>query len=567
MTPGKNLIVFDTEDDSSELLKRGGSGFDKKLTQIAAISSNGKRFYNAGAVKPFLKWCHETGGDVWAFNAQYDIGNLCHAGEINLDDFDLTLVKGRFIKGKFQGLNFYDVHNLSGAGSSVKSLGLAVGLPKFGADYSAKELRVFSAKRRAEFFAFNKTGAEKFADPRYVFRDCEIPLRWLEFVADQADEIGVESLPATLGGLCVKTFAAMGGQNWFQADDETAAALIGARVELFSGGGKGRICYADVNSLYPWCMTQLFPVCVEDLDGSLDGYGIADCLVDVPDQEITPLPYRDGDGRLIFPVGKFRGVWTLAEIRNAVNFAGAKVKKVYWSHGSKHGKAFYRDYITSIYGKRMAATSPAENLFWKLLLNNLYGRLAISGEVSRSLILTDENKDRGLAYGGKVLVDHKMPLPVFSNYMHAAHVLSYARIKLFSYLKMIPAKDLIYCDTDSVIFFCKDQPPFPASRDLGAMKIEAWGARCKPYLPKTYIFDNTYKAKGVPKSRARDFIETGRAEYDLPFKLREAIHFYNAENTRKLSVWRKVEKIRAAVYDRKKICGKYFLPIKLNEAK
>jgi hypothetical protein len=200
--------------------------------------------------------------------------------------------------------------------------------------------------------------------------------------------------------------------------------------------------------------------------------------------------------------------------------------------------------------------------FCKLLMNNLYGRLAIGGTISRSLILTDRNKDcpDGIPFGGKILMDHQMPLPEFTNYLHAAHVLSYARIKLHSYLRMIPADDLIYCDTDSIIFFCRGEIPFPVSKQLGEMKLESWGTRCTPILPKMYIFDETYKAKGVPKHKAKSFIETGRAEYESPFKLREAIRFYDAENGRKLSVWRKVEKIKSAKYDKKRISGKFFLP-------
>ncbi len=204
-------------------------------------------------------------------------------------------------------------------------------------------------------------------------------------------------------------------------------------------------------------------------------------------------------------------------------------------------------------------------------MNNLYGRLAISGVISRSLNLTEENFDSGIPYGTKVLTDNQMPLPAFTNYLHAAYVLSYARILLFKYLKSVPADDLIYCDTDSVIFFCKNELPFPVNKNLGEMKLEAWGNRCTPFLPKTYIFGNsekknglTYKAKGVPKKNAREFIEAGSTEYDLPFKLREAIRFYDADNSRKLSVWRRVEKIRAAVYDRKIISGKFFLPKKVN---
>lgn len=530
------MIVFDTEDNSNELLRAGKSGFLKQVTQIAAITDTGKRFHNRGDPLKFLKWCLETGHeDVWAFNAAYDIGNLCNTPALHQYDFDLTLVKGRFIKAKTMGLNFYDVHNLSGSGSSVKTLGKAVGLEKL------------------EFDPNNKA---------YVFRDCEIPMLWLKFVKEQCEILGIEKIPATLGGLCTKAFYAMGYESWFEASDDAHAALTGARVELFSGGGSGRIAYVDINSLYPWAMTQNFPVCLENLP-TLEGYGIAKIDVQVPEMVVTPLPVRDDEDRLIFPTGKFSGVWTIHEIKNAVR-VGAKILKVHWIIGSREGKPYYRDYVETMYQNRLASKSEAEKLFWKLLMNNLYGRLAIGGVVSRSLNLTEENQDKGIPYGTKILCDHHMPLPEFTNYLHAAHVLSYARLRLFDYLSRIPAKDLIYCDTDSVIFFCGGKLPFPVSNRLGAMKLEQWGKRCIPYLPKTYIFDDEYKAKGVPRRVAQEFILSGGAEYELPFKMRESITFYDRNNSRKLSVWRKVEKIRAARYDRKQIKGRFFLPKKVN---
>jgi hypothetical protein len=149
--------------------------------------------------------------------------------------------------------------------------------------------------------------------------------------------------------------------------------------------------------------------------------------------------------------------------------------------------------------------------------------------------------------------------------LHAAYVLSYARIKLYGYLTAVKPENLIYGDTDSVIFFNDGKKlPFPISKDLGEMKLEKWGEYAEPFLPKMYRFDDEYKAKGVPKRLAQSFIETGRAEYELPFKMREAIRFFEKDNSRKLSVWRKVEKIRAARYDRKKISGKFFLPKEVN---
>src|ERR1700744_1130442 len=286
------MIVFDTEDDSAELLAAGKSGFDKQITQIAAITDKGKRFHNTGNPMEFLKWCHETGErDVWAFNTQYDIGNLCHVGsKLRLWDFDITMVKGRFIKGKLQGLNFYDCHNLTGAGSSIASLGVSVDLPKYGHWYCEKDYLKFSEESRKDLLSFFGISEKKYLfiinfhddylrekmkddysrgkwnDIKYVFRDCEIPLRWLSFVQEQCGELGIENIPATLGGLCTKAFKSLDYENWFEASEETRSALTGARVELFSGGGKGRIAYVDINSLYPWAMTQLFPEYLEPMD-------------------------------------------------------------------------------------------------------------------------------------------------------------------------------------------------------------------------------------------------------------------------------------------------------------
>ncbi len=576
---------MDMEDNAAELSAAGKSGFDKTITQIAAIGADGRRFHNGGDVREFFRWLHQVKAtSVWAFNMQYDLGDLCHAEtDLKLDDFDLTMVKGRFIKAKTQGLKFYDVRNL--CGGSVASLGLSVGLPKFGYRYGEKDWLKFPASERVRAKKFlTLSAAEKFRNPEYVFRDCEIPLRWLLVGQEQCAELGLEAIPPPYGTPGTTPAPPGGGQNWFAASEETAAAIRGARVEIFSGGGNGRIAYTDINSLYPWAMTQLFPECVEELPipgprrrpglEDLQGFGIADCDVHVNEKQvIAPLPLRDDQGRLLFPVGHFSGVWTLAELRNAVLHGGATVKKIRSILGSKTGKAFYRDYITDKYARRRAAKSEAESLFWKLLMNNLYGRLAIGDTISRSMILTEENRDdpNGLPYGTKILCDCKVPLPAFTNYMHAAHVLSYARIKLFEYLKKVPAHDLIYCDTDSLIFFCPGELPFPCNANLGEMKLEKMGVAAVPYLPKTYSFtDGTaktaWKAKGVPQQFARDFIQTGRAEYDLPFKLRESIRFYenrndNSPQSRKLSVWRRVSKIRAATYDKKRKSGKFFLPL------
>lgn len=98
---------------------------------------------------------------------------------------------------------------------------------------------------------------------------------------------------------------------------------------------------------------------------------------------------------------------------------------------------------------------------------------------------------------------------------------------------------------------------------LKGSKPSRWWPACQTFAPKMYSVGSEYKAKGVPKRLAQTFIETGRAEFDLPFKMREAIRFYDRKNIRKLSVWRTVSKEKRSDYDRKRLVGNRYFPCKV----
>ena len=136
------FIVFDTEDDSYTLQKRGLSGWSKRVTQIAAIGPDGKRFhlrpkvsrvYDWHGIKryemdiePFLNWCRNYSPCiVYAHNLQYDLGNLWAD---NLDAFDVSMVGGRIVKARWNKLEFRDSFNIWPM--ALKKLGKAVGLEK-----------------------------------------------------------------------------------------------------------------------------------------------------------------------------------------------------------------------------------------------------------------------------------------------------------------------------------------------------------------------------------------------------------------------------------------------------
>ncbi|MCI0562131.1 MAG: hypothetical protein MN733_26895, partial [Nitrososphaera sp.] len=352
-----------------------------------------------------------------------------------------------------------------------------------------------------------------------------------------------------------------GGTCWHDSDEFSKLGHYGGRVELFAREGTD-VSYTDINSLYPSVMTEKFPDYISTQSDIDCEYGIADVTIAVSECVVAPLPFRDSAARVLFPTGVIRGVWTVHEIRDALAH-GAKLIKLHACQGANSGSRYYTEFVQTCYERRLDSKSPAEKLFWKLLMNNLYGRLGISGEITRSVQLTDKTMLDGIPYGCKVLTKYKMPLPDFANYCHATYVASYARLRLLYYLRLVPEGRLVYCDTDSIVF--EGSPNFTISDKLGSMKLEGNYDRCITYAPKCYetIKDGTRKcrAKGVPVKCQEQYIDTGRAEFDLPFKLREAIAFYDRQNSKRLSVWRRISKEFRTTYDKKKLIDNRYFPL------
>jgi hypothetical protein len=263
---------------------------------------------------------------------------------------------------------------------------------------------------------------------------------------------------------------------------------------------------------------------------------------------------------------------------------------VHDQYGADRAEYCYRDFVQTFYQLRMEQKDEAYRLIYKLLMNNLYGQLGMGGGVTRSCRLDDRKAAElraGLrtatVFGNAILYDLRIPLPEHVNYAHAAHVTSYGRLRLMDHLRLIGPENMIYCDTDSAFFFQNPRQPLPFALgpELGAMKQEGIGRAAHVLAPKTYRITTAtpkgwrqkHKAKGVPKKHARHFIEHGWAEYEAPYKLREAILFFDRgavswretpdgkvpvfgdmprANSRKLSVWRVVRKELRSRYHKKR---------------
>lgn len=532
-----SFICFDTEDDSRELLATGKSGFDKQMTQVAAIKRDGSKFYGKGKKqKEFLQWLQvQPEKFIYAHNLQYDLGNLFSK---KLDCLDITMVGGRLIKAVWGKKVFVDSFNIWPM--SAKKLGEKFGLEKM------------------EFDANSKA---------YVYRDVEIIQAAMEFAWKFCDSIGLDYCPPTLGGLCVKVWKSWLGENCHDSSELSREAYYGGRVELFKRvNDADNVAYTDINSLYPAMMLKNFPARCEDWTGkkALPLFGVARVKIKLPKTEIGILPCRAQDGRIYYGYGTVWGVWTVLEINAAVE-RGGKIIEVAEVWGTNESIKPYSKFVETLYSMRLSANSEAEKLFFKLLMNNLYGRLGSGGEIGRSVWQTEKNRDDGIPYGQKILVKYKMPLSEETNWLHAAYVTSYGRLCLLEYLELIGADKMIYCDTDSCIFDCANkQLPFEVSLQLGKMKLESWQTCVETYAPKMYKLGKKFKAKGVPVRLAEKYITTGKAEFSLPFKMRESIRFYDRKNLHELSVWRNVVKQNRVTYDRKKLKDNRFYPCNLS---
>lgn len=574
-------VWWDTEDDSARLEKARAPGLNKRCTQIAAIDDLGERFYlrpkvtrttaHGGGIHrrrwdvgPFLEWLAARGPrcTAWAHNTQYDLGNIFPD---DLDKLDVTMVGGRLVSARWENCRFLDTANIFPM--PLKKLGKAVGIEKGDLDEESEA---------------------------YVWRDVEITRAAVLLAESMCNEHGAE-MASTLGGLAVKFWQALGGFNWPCSLGAAREAYFGGRVEVFAPQMEGNLYYTDINSLYPSVMTGLFPS-GEDLWFGLENrdraesvlldpgtgcWGIAHVCLDIPVMDVAPLPVRHDSGAVYYPVGKVEGWWTVQEIRRAL----AKGARFLWmdcAHGSMEAEAYYADFTRTFYALRKTESDPGRNLMLKLLMNNLYGQLGMSGEVTRSLSLAKHavrTKDGGWActregvpYGKKLLAEVQMPLAGHVNWLHAAYVTSMARLALQEYLDAIPARDLAYCDTDSVIFRA-DAIPFQIGEELGQMKLEHRLTHVACRSPKMYRTRSDKgkietKVKGVPRrdGLADKMFDNGRVMFRQPWKMRESIVGFNSHDvdvtrrTRVLSAWHDVEKMIVSGYDKKDLQNGRFVP-------
>jgi len=366
---------------------------------------------------------------------------------------------------------------------------------------------------------------------RYGKRDVEIImaacLAWWALISER--DMG--GFANTLAGQALRTYRYRHLSHRVLCDNNdralgmARAAYVGGRTECRYIGHCGESTYLlDINSMYPHVMREhQYPTILRSVRTFIDTDELARWCDDgcaVADVElVTDMPAypKQWDGKLIFPVGRFRTQLSTPEIQYAVE--RGHITKIYGA--CRYDSApLFRSFIDEGYAWRQeykAAGNKVGDFLVKINMNSLYGKFGQRGIVyereyntkdRRALVWEDVNAETGeitrfRQLGGLVQVQSTESESRDSHPAIAAHVTAHARMLLWRLERLAGDGHVLYMDTDSLLV---DQVGYQRllshcdSGRLGALKLEGQFGDVEIYGPKDYVFGSKYRCKGVKKS-------------------------------------------------------------------
>jgi hypothetical protein len=303
-------------------------------------------------------------------------------------------------------------------------------------------------------------------------------------------------------------------------EDFVRAGYYGGRTEIFKMKAM-EVNEYDVNAMYVSAMLEQLPC------GSAGTWartydfrdtktcGFIEAEIFCPPCHIPLLPMRNS-GKLIFPAGRWTGIYFSAELKEAIKL-GYQVKIL--RALIFPAAPFLAEYAGDTW--RIRQENPGQNpvnITAKLLGNGIYGKFAQARERT---FLAQIEFNEGCEKGYELVFPefNLWKIPTFSDsaailpYISAA-ITSYSRISLHRFLRLYP-ENVVYCDTDSV--FIDDGIELPSGKELGQLKFENSYKRFIAIQPKFYLAE--YQK---PKVKRQDW-ETNIFGYDLAYKVDKTI--------------------------------------------
>lgn len=560
------------------------------------VGKNGfkKVFWNKRNMQRYILNSHKLRGCfLFATNLNFDFTALFDNFKTYYK-FQFILRNTAFISVKYKKKNYSltMLDTLNFLKTSVHSLGKIIGIPKFEKPDFLGEDIILNDKQKKILEEYN-------------IIDSTITYKFAELLQERFNNLGA-NMKYTIASTALALFKNKYLDCTIQQPNKEILKIMyygyyGGRTETFYRGlisksshedskisvfnrnskiKKKKLYYYDINSLYPFEMaSKEYPnpnylFTIENPSQSLiyKYEGLSYCHVSTENVKnivrMYPFLPLKHDGKLLFPLGEFKGWYSHCELRKAIKLGYTiEIKKSYY-----YTKTFkiFSDYVTDLYNARLKNKGTKFEIVYKILMSSLYGKFA--QKLQHAEILFPENIDIGLYHEVNIdCLQNDKPLkfkidvpagiekiingvhietpliyyitdmdikkyPKFINPILSIYTTSYSRITLYEYIEYVYNHGgiIYYCDTDSLITNC----PLKTGKELGNMKLELQIKNGILIKPKFYFLNGLnskefVKCKGLMNLDNKGFfklLETGKYKYMKFTKFKESLRKKDNKN-------------------------------------
>lgn len=225
-------------------------------------------------------------------------------------------------------------------------------------------------------------------------------------------------------------------------------ATYGSRNEVYKRYGENLNFY-DIKRMFMSCYDTPVPVGkMRWTRPSIDRGTLAEAKVKVPDMLVGPLPLRY-EGKLVFPVGEFKGWWDMVELRMASQL-GVDITLVRQLEAEE--EPVLEPFSTAV-NKLSEESNSDLSRIWKLFglrLSGKFGQNKLSTEIRHIMDIAEGEYnpiDMNEVYHEVVVKSNGVRSPYIKPAINM-RIRAEARVRHLA--KLLEAKDVYYCDTDSV---------------------------------------------------------------------------------------------------------------------
>lgn len=341
-------------------------------------------------------------------------------------------------------------------------------------------------------------------------------------------------------------------------------AYKGGRTECFYSGKAtdGPFYKLDINSMYPYVMmVNDFPTNVEGYISKpklwqvrrlLDKYAL--CGLFRVRLSIPWLPHKVNN-KTCYPIGEFTAFLSTPEIRVLLDnqeIVECLELAVY------RRRPIFKSFVEYFYKERMKWKHAGDELrsyMFKIFQNSLYGKFGqrgfndkIIGQAPMGTYETSFYYDRisgAKGYvrqiGVNVIRSEKQGEAYNAFVAVASHVTAYARIYLYTLIRLANRTNVYYTDTDSIITNntgLANLRNYLDNDKIGLLKVEGQSEQIEIVSPKHYGFGKEWKIKGISKSATK--LGKGRYQQEIWPRLNTLIkedkeHYFNYTIVKQLS--------------------------------